>query len=60
MSNIDKMYYESKKEFKLFGIKIAEWTDLTTRLDGKGEFIAESSAPSVEYLEQEFLPSKNR
>lgn len=60
MSDIDKMYYESTKEFKVFGIKIAEWTDRTTRFDGKGEFIVESPIPSTEYLEREFLPNKNK
>lgn len=58
MDKIDKMYYSSKKSFKLFGIKIFEIEDNTQRLDGQGEFIQES-IPNKEYFEAEFRIKKN-
>lgn len=59
MSQIDKMYYSCKKQFKLFGIKIFEITDDTKRYDGKGEFVQET-IPNKEYFESEFRVKKEK
>ena len=57
MSDTNKMFYHEKKEFRLFGIKVAEWEDHTTRYDGSGQLIAEC-LPDKQYFEMEFLRNK--
>lgn len=57
MSKIDKIYYQSKKTFKLFGIKLFEIEYNSQCLDGQGEFIQET-IPNKEYFEKEFKTRK--
>lgn len=54
---INKNYYNSSKEFKLFGIKVWEVNYTGVEYDGKGSFINEST-PDREYFEKEFRRDK--
>lgn len=57
MSEIEKVYYRSNKNFKLFGIKLLEIEYNSQCLESKGKFI-QTSVPNKEYFEKEFRINK--
>ena len=53
MSDINKMYWQENKKYKLFGKVLFETDSVISKYDGKGDFI-NSTCPNKEYFEAEF------
>lgn len=58
MSEVEKQYYQSTTEYKLFGIKFFESNYTSSCYNGSGDFIS-SSIPNKEYFDREFRNGNN-